>query len=192
MYISNGIPYGQIERIQELMTIKIDENGKQGITQEKLASAIGVDKSNVNKWFKKGVKIRTKNLSKIAEYLNCDLEFLTCKQPYPRKTTTQIKIPINKTDIYLHKLKDLMSTTNNSFDINYNISSNTYDVYKGYIVENDIKYPYECISQNYDGEESYTFTTNKGDNIVLTVQETQDFVNDILKYISYRLESIKK
>lgn len=192
MHIIKSVPYGQMERIKELMKNKIDPKTKKCITQEKLASAIGVDKSNVNKWFKQGVKIRKNNLLKIAEYLNCDLEFLTCEQDIPRKSKgSKIKLASNKTELCLYTLKQFLTYKKHSFDYNFYAESDTYDVYEGYYVEDNVKYIYEAISENYDGEHGYIFNFNN-ENIKVSSEKATKFIDDIESYIAFKIIELKK
>lgn len=189
MYIYKVEDYGQLERIKELMSEKI-EDGKKGITQEKLADKIEVDKSNVNKWFNKGVSIRKSNLIRIAEYLDCDIEFLTCKQNYPRKSkSSKIKLKMSYTDRYLELIKEL--TKNTSYKFNYTAG---FDIVNGevkndYFVEDNKKYYYEYIEEEY-GEMYYEVSINGGEYKKKTPTEMQDFANKIVSYISYELTQL--
>ena len=192
MYIYKQEDYGQLERIKELMDNTIDpDNGKKGITQEKLAFLIEVDKSNVNKWFKKGVKIRKSNLIKIADKLNCDVEFLTCEQDYPRKSNpSKFKLSAPTfTEKYLKKLEELMQTTPSrfSFRIGWDIVGG--EVYSGTFVDGQTKYYYEDIEPEY-GKMYYEISINGGEYKKKTPEEMEDFVKSIMKYISYEINQL--
>lgn len=191
MYIYKRENYGQLERIKELMENVIDSNGKKGITQEKLAFAIGVDKSNVNKWFNKGVKIRKSNLIKIADILNCDIEFLTCEQNYPRKSNpSKMKLSaLSFTEKYLSKLEELMKTTTShfSFRIGWDIVGG--EVYTGTFVDGETKYYYEDIEPEY-GRMYYEISIDGGEYKKKTPEEMEDFVKSIMKYIAYEINQL--
>ena len=56
------------------------------IKRSQFAKLVGVSYKGVNRWLniKNPTPIRKKNLAKIAEIMDCDIEYLECKQDTPR------------------------------------------------------------------------------------------------------------
>ena len=191
MYIYAEEEYGQLERIKELMAEFVDSNGKKGMTQEKLALAIDVDKGNVNKWFKKGVKIRRSNLEKIAEVLNCDVEFLTCEQNYPRKNNLPkiLLSSVSYREKYLNFLKELLKTKSIRFDYSVGWDITNSEIYTGTFVDGETRYYYEDIETEY-GEMYYNISIDGGEKKRKTPEEMDTFINSIVKFISYEINQL--
>ncbi len=191
MHIYKQENYGQLERIKELMNNYIDSNGKKGITQEKLAFSIGVDKSNVNKWFNKGVSIRKSNLIKIANILDCDVEFLTCQQNCPRKSNpSKIKLSeLSFTEKYLIKLEELVKSTTSRFSYRVGWEVADGEIYYDTFIDGETKYYYEDISSEF-GNMYYEISINGSEYKKKTLEEMNDFVKSIMKYISYEINQL--
>lgn len=179
--------YGTIERIKELMD-------NRGLTQQAFADLIGVNIRSVTRWFS-GTPIRKSNLAIIAEKMECDLAFLECTQDYPsiRKTGHRIKLSkLSVTDRYLPVIQKMMSTTTQRFTYNIDFSGEPYDVVQETFVEGNIRYHYETLQSDYNGEMFYWVTFADGMKVRKTEAEMNDFVNDIMKFISYRVASLEK
>ncbi len=180
MFIYKEEPYGTIERIKEF----IEENG---LSKEEFADLVGVTARSVSRWFS-GTPIRKNNLVAISEKMGCDVEFLQCVQDYPTKNS-RIKIKLSTLSIadrYLPMIQKIMRTTSQhfSYQIGFSGDSNTI---RDTFVEGDIRYHYEALSPNNDGEMYYIFTFSDGKEVKKSEAETNDFVRDIMKFLSYQV-----
>lgn len=186
MLIIKSEKYGTNERIKEWLAEKKK-------TQEKFAEDIGVDPRTVNRWFN-GAKIRRNNLEKIADVMECDVDFLKCTQNYPKKCEShKIKLSNdNKFHKHLWRIRELMNDTNEKITFTINFKSETFETYEGTFIEGDTRYYFEDISPNYDGEIIYNVSINDEDPIEKTEAEIKDFVNRIIKFISFEIEHLKE
>lgn len=189
MLIIKSEKYGTTERIKEWLS----QNKK---TQEEFAESVGVDPRTVNRWFN-GAQIRRNNLKKIADVMECDVEFLQCTQDIPkRKPGHKIKLS-RENDFdniykYLWRISELMNGTTKQFKINYDFKNKTYDVYEDTFIEGDTRYYYEAISPNYDGDVVYYISINGEKPIEKTEVEIKEFVKRIMKFISFEIEQLKE
>lgn len=146
---------------------------------------------SLSRWISGEVKPTKQNLARTADVLNCDIEFLTCEQDYPRKSnSTKIKLSdLSLTEKYLRKLEELMKTTTScfSFRIGWDIVGG--EVYSDTFVDGQTKYYYEDIKSEY-GKMYYEISVNGGEYKKKTPEEMDDFVKSIMKYISYEINQI--
>lgn len=185
MLIIKSEKYGTIERIKEWLS-------QNKITHEKFAEEIGVDSRSVTRWLN-GTQIRQSNLKKIAEVMDCDVDFLKCTQNYPKKFKSH-KIKLSNDDKfhkYLWRIRDLMSDTNEKMNFTINFKGETLETYVGTFIEGDTRYYFEDISPNYDSEIIYNVSINGEDPIEKTEEEIKAFVNRIIKFISFEIEQLK-
>lgn len=185
MLITKSEKYGTIERIKEWLS-------QNKITQEKFAEEIGVDPRTINRWFN-GSQIRRSNLEKIADVMECDVEFLQCTQDQPRKSVGhKIKLYPDSFHERLWRIKELMEDSDGKIVFQIKFKSNTYEVYEGTYIRGDTRYYFENVSPNYDGDIVYHVSINGGRPIEKTEEEIKDFVNRIIKFISFELEQLKE
>lgn len=177
--------FGTIERIEDLRQEK-------GYTQEQLAEKASIDVRSIRRW-KSGTKIRKSNLSRIAKVLDCDLEYLECTQATPRNGTHTIKLSmLSFTDRYLYKIQSLVQSTNKRFSVGINIGSESgkWKEVSGSFVDGDTRYYYEDVETDESGEISYTISINGGECITKTQAEMDEFVKDIMKFITYKIDQL--
>lgn len=178
-------PYGTIERIKELMD-------KRGLTQQAFADLIGVNIRSVTRWFS-GTPIRKSNLATIAEKMECDVEFLECTQDIAKKNPSghTVKLsPVSITDRYLPMIQKIMITTTQRFTYNIGFTGESYEIVQGAFIENNVRYHYETLHSTGNGEMFYWVTLSDGSRIKKTETEMKDFVNDIMKFISYKISNL--
>lgn len=178
-------PYGTIERIKELMD-------KKGLTQQAFADLIGVNIRSVTRWFS-GTPIRKSNLATIAEKMECDIGFLECSQDLARKNHSghTVKLSsISVTDRYLPLIQKLTSNTTQHFTYGIGFTGESYEIVEGAFIENNVRYYYETLHSTGDGEMFYWITLSDGSRIKKTEAEMKDFVNDIMKFISYKISNL--
>lgn len=178
--------YGTLERIAELRE-------KKKMSQKTLAKESGITERSISRW-KDGAIIRRSNLERIAEALDCDVEFLECKQDYPRISESGKRIvlsPVSIIDRYLPKICDLMKNTAQRFEYRIEIDGKSPKMIVGSYIEGDTRYEYETIAPDYSGEIRYVISINGGDPIKKTEKEIEDFINGIMKFISFQVEQMK-
>ena len=195
MHIYKTEYFGLIERIEEIMNRRYGE-GKW--TQKMISEGADISENTISKWFSnKGnrtmPKIRKSNLQLIANYLDCDVEYLECKQNYPWKKEKgkkfKVKTPVSLSEKYLNKLEELMKTTTYRFSYRIAWESVGGEVYTGTFIDGDTKYYYENIETEY-GEMYYEISVNGSEYKKKTPEEMDDFVKGILKYIAYELSQL--
>lgn len=177
------IPYDTHDRLRELLN-------KKGITQEKLAHDLDVSVITVSKWFNGGV-IRAKNLIKLSQYFNCDLEFLTCKQGAPNKTHKN-KIELTR-DLLLEEVEavqKLLSDTKHAFTIHPNFETGEYIEVTDYEIKGKYKYKNVYLQPVYADELTYCIITKTKKEILLNPNELKAFLDSIKKYIAFQINDL--
>lgn len=186
MIIVNSEKFGTIERIREW----VSENG---LTQQDLADKIEVNLRSVNRWFNNGAIIRRNNLLRIAEVMDCDVEYLECKQGTPRRSAgSRIRLSdLSIVDRYLPRIQDLMKSTSQRFEYSIGIDGGSAEQITGSFVEGDRRYYYEALESDQSGALYYEIRINDGEPIRKSEEEITDFVKGIMKYISFEIEQLK-
>lgn len=179
--------FGTLERINEW----IQENK---LSQDRFAKLIEVNVSTVRRWNNNGMEIRRSNLQRIAEVMDCDIEYLECTQDYPRRSKgSRMKVSHrNFTDKYLHKIQDLLSTTTKRFTYTLDFESEGGSIVEGSFIDGETRYFYEDYEPDYTGEVFYKISINGSEPIRKTEAEVETFVKGIMKYISFEIEQLKE
>lgn len=180
--------FGTLERINEW----IQENK---LSQDRFAKLIEVNVSTVRRWNNNGMEIRRSNLQRIAEVMDCDIEYLECNQDYPKRAGgSKIKLPaLSLVDKYLPKIQDLLATTTQRFT--YVIDpeeTGDYTIEEGSFIQGDTRYYYEDHLVNYTGEIFYKISINGSEPIRRSEAQVETFIKGILKYISFEIEQLKE
>lgn len=172
--------YGTLERIAELL-----EN--HGITQKDLADKTGISERSISRW-KTGTPIRRSNLERIAEVLECDVEFLECTQDTPRKKTgSKMKLSVLPTEKYLPKIQELIKTTTQRFEYSIEVSGNPAEMITGSYIEGDTRYYYETLAPTHEGDLVYKISVNGADPVEKTESEMMNFIKSVMKFISFEI-----
>lgn len=185
MIIQKVEHFGTPERIKEWIEA-------EGITREAFAERLGVDDRSIRRWFS-GTKIRRNNLIKIAEVMDCDIEYLECKQGTPRRSS-EIRIRLSDLSIvdrYLPKIHDLVKSTSQCFEYSIGAESGSVEQISGSFIEGDCRYYYEDYLPEYTGKLFYKISINGSEPIQKSEEEMTDFVKGIMKYISFEIEQLK-
>ena len=180
--------FGTIERIKEW----ISDNG---LTQQDLADRAEVTLRTVGRWFNEGAVIRRNNLIRIAEVMDCDLEYLECKQGSPKKSGGhKIKVEtLSMVDRYLPKIRDLMSTTKQRFSYTLDCeASGSGEIIQGSFIDGETRYYYEDLAPDYTGETIYKIRINGSEEIRKTESEIEDLVKEIMRFVSYEIDQIRE
>ena len=183
--------FGTLERINEW----IQENK---LSQDRFAKLIEVNVSTVRRWNNNGMEIRRSNLQRIAEVMDCDIEYLECTQDYPRRSGrsggSRIKLPaLSLVDKYLPKIQDLLATTTQRFT--YEIDpeeTGDYTIEEGSFIQGDTRYYYEDHLVGYTGEIFYKISINRSEPIRKSEAEIEAFVKSILKYVSFEIKQLEE
>lgn len=192
--------FGTLERIEQWI---IDE----GLTQEEFEERTGVTNRTLRRWKKereerikkgitKGVEISQNSLKKIAQAMQCDIEYLECKQNTPKKITAHhMKLSeLSIVDRYLPKIQHLVETTSQNFTYSIGATSDSYETIIDSFIDGETRYYYEDIVPNCNSTTSiyYQVSVNGADPVKKTEAEMNDFVKGIMKYISFEIEQLKE
>ena len=190
MEIQREEHFGTVERIREWK-----ENS--GITWEQFADRVGVSYKGVKRWINKKspTPIRAKNLAKIAEVMDCDIEYLECKQSTPRKSNTKISLaPISLQDRYLPKIQSLMETTATSFTYKYDPELIVHGTeIEGFFIEGETRYYFtDYVFDNEISEIFYQVCINGSGPVRISEQRMNLFVKSILRKTAKEIEDLKE
>lgn len=184
--------FGTIERIREW-------KNESGITWEQFADLVGVSYKGVKRWTNKKAPtpIRAKNLAKIADVMNCDIEYLECKQNEPRRSAGH-KITLSglsRADRYLPKIQRLMAGTNYRFTYKYDLRETTGEVQEieGSFIDGDTRYYYRDIERSSELRNiNYLISVNGSEPVRISEDEMESFVNGVMKYISKEITNLEE
>lgn len=184
--------FGTIERIREW-------KNESGITWEQFADLVGVSYKGVKRWTNKKAPtpIRAKNLAKIADVMNCDVEYLECKQNEPRRSTGH-KITLSslsRADRYLPKIQRLMAGTTYRFTYKYDLRETTGEVQEieGSFVDGETRYYYRDIERSSELRSiNYLISVNGSEPVRISEDEMESFVNGVMKYISKEITNLEE
>ena len=184
--------FGTIERIREW-------KNESGITWEQFADLVGVSYKGVKRWTNKKAPtpIRAKNLAKIADVMDCDVEYLECKQNEPRRSAGH-KITLSglsRADRYLPKIQRLMAGTNYRFTYKYDLSETQGEAeeIEGSFIDGDTRYYYRDIERSSSiGSVNYMISVNGSEAVLISEDEMESFVNGVMKYISKEITNLEE
>ena len=184
--------FGTIERIREW-------KNESGITWEQFAALVGVSYKGVKRWTNKKAPtpIRAKNLAKIADVMNCDVEYLECKQNEPRRSTGH-KITLSglsRADRYLPKIQRLMAGTNYRFTYKYDLSETQGEAEEidGSFIDGETRYYYRDIERSSELRSiNYLISVNGSEPVRISEDEMESFVNGVMKYISKEITNLEE
>lgn len=183
--------FGTAERIREWKT-------EREITWDNFAEQVGVSYKTVKRWFNKKspAPIKKKYFEQIAEIMDCDIEYLECKQNYPRRSSNhKIKLsPVSLVDKYLPKVRDLMSTTKQRFNYEYDPEFTDHgEKIDGYFIDGEYKYYYEdYVFDNEVSEIFYRVSVNGSEPVRLSEATLEAFVKRVMRTISKEVEDLKE
>ncbi len=184
--------FGTIERIREW-------KNESGITWEQFADLVGVSYKGVKRWTNKKAPtpIRSKNLAKIAGVMNCDVEYLECKQNEPRRSAGhKIRLSsLSLADRYLPKIQALMEGTNYRFTYKYDLSETQGEAeeIEGSFIDGETKYYYRDIERSSSiGSVNYMISVNGSEEVRISEDEMEIFVKGVLKYISKEITDLEE
>lgn len=181
--------FGTTDRIREWKT-------ENGVTWEQFADLVGVSYKGVRRWLNKKTPtpIRKKNLAKIAEVMDCDIEYLECKQSTPRKSSKISLVPISTLDRYLPKIQALMEMTDTSFTYKYDPELIVHgNEIEGFFIEGETKYYYlDYVFDNEISEIFYQVCINGSGPVRISEQRMKLFVVSILRKIAKEIENLEE
>ena len=187
------VPFGTVERIRHWKDVQ-NERKPKSMTRKKFAELVGVSEKSVKRWFNKNnpTPIRKKNLERIAEIMNCDIEYLECKQNTPRKSYKISLVPLSTVDRYLPIIQSLMESTGTRFTYEYDP-----DIYAhgededDYYIEGETKYPYKHFVLNMDFSEMFfQVRVNNSEPVRISEKKMEIFVNSVIKKISKEIVNL--
>lgn len=187
MEIQREEHFGTVERIREWK-----ENS--GITWEQFADRVGVSYKGVKRWINKKspTPIRAKNLAKIAEVMDCDIEYLECKQNSPRKKKISL-IPLSSVDRYLPKIQALMDSTAYRFTYGFDpVRLSEGEEIEGSFIEGETKYHYTDYVFDYEGSIDYIISVNGSGPVRVSEAKMESFVRSVVKTISREIKQLKE
>lgn len=182
--------FGTIERIREW-------KNETGITWEQFADLVGVSYKGVKRWTNKKAPtpIRSKNLAKIAEVMDCDVEYLECKQNFPKRSAGKIPlIPLSSVDRYLPKIRALMSSTASRFDYKYDpMLTGQGEEIEGSFIEGETRCYYtDTVFNNEVSDLYYLVSVNGSEPIRVSEARIEAFVRRIMRMVSREIEDLKE
>ncbi len=183
--------FGTAERIRDWKT-------ERKITWDNFAKQVDVSYKTVKRWFNKKspAPIKKKYFEQIAEIMECDIEYLECKQNYPRRSMDhKIKLsPVSLVDKYLPKIRDLMSTTKQRFNYEYDPELIDHgEEIDGYFIDGEYKYYYtDYVFDNEVSEIFYRVSVNGSEPIRLSEATLEAFVKRVMRTISKEVEDLKE
>ena len=188
MIINRQEHYGTGERIRDLMKEK-------GYDQKQLAELVGVsDTRAIRRWLNEGV-FPARMIKKLAKVLDCDPEYLRCKQNTPRKQAAfKIRLtPISTTDKYLPKIQALMDSTAYRFTYGFDpVRLSEGEEIEGSFIEGETKYHYTDYVFDYEGSIDYIISVNGSGPIRVSEAKMESFVRSVVKTISREIKQLKE
>ena len=185
--------YGTGKRIKELIE---DEYKTQPVFVEKFNEdpTYSLNIRNLSKWIGEETEPRKRNLLRVAELLDCDIEYLECKQNYRRNSTGKRKPFIfkpTKLESFLRNIKEIVNTESYSFDFRPDFKRLDYEVCEDYFIEGNYKFYYYSFNDVYDDEWSYEFKINDSPWIKLSEDRLKELVTRVERYIRFEIEQLK-
>ena len=187
MYIYQMEDFGTIDRIKEWI-----QEQPERITQEKFAEMIDVNSRNVRNWFNGTASIRRKNLTKIAEVMDCDVEYLECKQNAPRRSTgVRIRLSdLSLSDRALDHVRSLYEATGRSLKISIVPGDAGSEVVTDSFIDGDKRYYYEDLDRA--GEIRYKIQADGREPVERSESEVEEFCKNVMKYLSFAIDDLTK
>ena len=188
MQIIDTEPFGTVERIR-------DWKDQSGMTWEQFAEAVDVSYTGVRRWLNKNnpTPIRKKNLERIAEVMDCDIEYLECKQSWPRRSSGhRIKLSeLSMVERYLPGIRALLETTTARFTYKLELSHGK--KIEDSFIDGETKYHY--IDYDFDKEVSeifYQVSINGAEPVRVSEQRLETMVKSIMKKISKEIKFLEE
>lgn len=191
MEIQREEHFGTVERIREWK-----ENS--GITWEQFADRVGVSYKGVKRWINKKspTPIRAKNLAKIAEVMDCDIEYLECKQNTPRRSSGhKIKLSeLSTVERYLPRIQALLETTTARFTYKLDPEELAHgEEIEGSFIDGDTKYHYtDYVFDKEISEIYYQVSINGAEPVRVSEQRLETVVKSIMKRISKEIKYLEE
>jgi transcriptional regulator with XRE-family HTH domain len=165
------------------------------MTWEQFAEAVGVSYKGVRRWLDKNnpTLIRKKNLERIAEVMDCDIEYLECKQGWPRCSSGhRIKLSeLSTVERYLPGIRALLETTTARFTYKLELSHGK--KIEDSFIDGETKYHY--IDYDFDKEVSeiyYQVSINGAEPVRVSEQRLETMVKSIMKKISKEIKFLEE
>lgn len=196
MDIYKEVHFGTVERIREWKENK-KENGKY-ITWEQFAVLVGVSMKTVKRWFKKNspAPIKQKYFAKIAEVMDCDIEYLECKQNTPRRSSGHsIKLSeLSTVERYLPRIQALLETTTARFTYKLDPEELAHgEEIEGSFIDGDTKYHYtDYVFDKEISEIYYQVSINGAEPVRVSEQRLETVVKSIMKRISKEIKYLEE
>ncbi len=187
--------FGTVERIKEWF---YEKKKTESMTLKDFSDRVDVNIRSVSRWFndENPTKISHRHLADIAEVMNCDIEYLECKQNYPRRSMDHKNklSPVSLVDKYLPKVRDLMSTTKQRFNYEYDPELIAHgEEIDGYFIEGETKYHYkDHVFENEVSEIFYRVSVNGSEPIRLSEATLEAFIKRVMRTISKEVEDLKE
>lgn len=181
------VPFGTVDRIREW---KEEQKKLNGMTWEQFAEAIGVSYKGVKRWLNKKnpTPIRRKNLERIAEIMDCDIEYLECKQNVPRKSKKALE-PLSTVARYLPVIQSLMESSGTRFTYEYDPEFNEGET--DYYIGGESNYPQMRFALDLDFSEMfYQVRVNNSEPVRISEKKMEIFVNSVIKKISKEIVNL--
>lgn len=142
-------------------------------------------------WFNGG-DIRLSNKKRLAEYFDCDVEFLTCEQNTRRKSPHgTIKLAQNESLELAAKISSVMEATDYRFNISYDLEIVEFEEELGSYVEDKKKYFYRNFIPVYSDSENYVIRFPDNTTAAMTPDELKQFISQIQKFIAFQVEDFQ-
>lgn len=189
--------FGTGERILELRT-------KKGLTQDELAGMVDtpmldperpLSSKTIRRW-EKGVSSPKRRINKLAEALDCDVEYLECKQNTPRRSSGH-KIKLSKLSMverYLPKIQALLETTTARFTYKLDPEELVHgEEIEGSFIDGDTKYHYtDYVFDKEVLEIYYQVSINGAEPVRVSEQRLETIVRSIMKRISKEIKFLEE
>jgi transcriptional regulator with XRE-family HTH domain len=191
MQITGVEPFGTVERIREW-------KDQSGMTWEQFAEAVGVSYKGVRRWLDKNnpTLIRKKNLERIAEVMDCDIEYLECKQNAPRRSNGhRIKLSeLSMIERYLPRIQALLETTTARFTYKLDPEELAHgEEIEDSFIDGDTKYHYtDYVFDKEVSEIFYQVSINGAEPVRVSEQRLETIVRSIMKRISKEIKFLEE
>lgn len=127
-------------------------------------------------------------IKKLAEYFDCDVEFLTCEQNTCRKSPHgTIKLAQNEALELADKISSVIQATDYRFNITYNLKIVEFEEELGSYVEDRRKYFYRNFIPVYSDSKNYVIRFPDNTTAAMTPAELKQFISQIQKFIAFQV-----
>lgn len=189
--------FGTGERILELRT-------RKGLTQDELAGMVDtpmldperpLSSKTIRRW-EKGISSPKRRIEKLAEVLDCDVEYLECKQNVPRRSSGH-KIKLSKLSMierYLPKIRAILETTTARFTYTLDpVEAGHFEEVEDWFIDGDTKYHYtDYVFDKEVLEIYYQVSINGAEPVRVSEQRLETMVKSIMKKISKEIKFLEE